>query len=102
MENLPGDISLQLLREISRVLEENRIQHANFGDRIIFMSICITTSITEQTKIQQFVIRILWKVTTYAKRFLKEHWSFLGPGAEEKLYGTHIFKPTVRGTILWR
>ena len=32
------------------------------------------------------------KVSDYAEYFLKEHWSFLGPGCEEKWYGTHTYK----------
>ena len=33
------------------------------------------------------------EVRDYAKRFPGGHWSFLGPGDEEKWYGTHICKP---------
>ena len=32
-------------------------------------------------------------VAAYAKRFTKGHGSFLGPGTEEKWYGTHTHKP---------
>ena len=29
----------------------------------------------------------------YAQKFPEGHWSFLGPGCEEKWYGTATFKP---------
>ena len=32
-------------------------------------------------------------VRDYAHRFPKGHWSFLGPGTEEKRHGTHTCKP---------
>ena len=45
-------------------------------------------------------------MTECARRFTQGHWSFLGPGAEEKWYGTHAHKPdgerdkTAEGTML--
>ena len=32
-------------------------------------------------------------VSDYARRFPRGHWSFLGPGSEEKWYGTHTNRP---------
>ena len=32
-------------------------------------------------------------VANYARRFLLGHWSFLVPGSDKKLYGTHVCKP---------
>ena len=37
-KNFPGHTTLQLLREIQKIMEENRIQREQFEDRIIFMS----------------------------------------------------------------
>ena len=37
-QNLPGHTTLQLLREIQKIMEENRIQREQFEDRIIFTS----------------------------------------------------------------
>ena len=31
------------------------------------------------------------KVNNYARRFQLGHWSFLGPGDEDKSYGTHTY-----------
>ena len=36
--------------------------------------------------------RNLDNVAEYARKFAPGHWSFLGPGSEEKWYGTHIYK----------
>ena len=33
-------------------------------------------------------LKISVAVTNYARRFPREHWSFLGPGSQKKLYGT--------------
>ena len=33
-----------------------------------------------------------YKVANYARRFLRGHWSFLGPGSEKKWYGTYSVK----------
>ena len=33
------------------------------------------------------------QVKNLAKRFPRGHWSLFGPGNEEKLYGTHTYKP---------
>ena len=33
------------------------------------------------------------EVAGYARRFLRGHWSFLGPGSENKWYGTYSDKP---------
>ena len=33
------------------------------------------------------------QVRDYAKKFQRGHWSFLGPGNEEKWYGTYTHKP---------
>ena len=33
------------------------------------------------------------RVTEYARRFTRGHWSVLGPGSEKKWYGTYSGKP---------
>ena len=33
------------------------------------------------------------RVTEYARRFMRGHWSFPGPGSEKKWSGTHVCKP---------
>ena len=46
------------------------------------------------------------RVTGYARRFTRGHWSILGPGSEEKWCGTHTHQPnrewdeTVEGMML--
>ena len=33
------------------------------------------------------------RVSEYARRFTRGHWSFLRPGSDKKWYGTHGSKP---------
>ena len=33
------------------------------------------------------------RITEYARRFTRGHWSFRGPGSEKKWCGTHVSKP---------
>ena len=42
---------------------------------------------------EKIVLRMLTRVTEYARRFTRGHWSVLGPGSEKKWYGTHVNKP---------
>ena len=49
---------------------------------------CSMTSIGQEEVMMEFVFRIQKKVTEYAKRFSRGHWTFLGPGDEKKWYGT--------------
>ena len=36
-------------------------------------------------------------VAEYARKFSRGHWSFLGPGSQEKWYGTYTHKPDGSG-----
>ena len=49
---------------------------------------CSTASIGQQKETMKFVFRIEKRSKRYAKRFLQGHWTFLGPGDEQKWYGT--------------
>ena len=33
------------------------------------------------------------RVTEYARKFIRGHWSFPRPGSEKRKYGTHVCKP---------
>ena len=50
------------------------------------------TSFGGKQETKKLVFRILQEVAAYAQNTLKGHWSFFGPGTEEKLYGAHIHK----------
>ena len=55
---------------------------------------CAMTSIGQKVKkISKNVFSNSLNVRENAHRFPKGHWSFLGPGTEEKRHGTHTYKP---------
>ena len=51
------------------------------------------TSIGQREEIQKDVLQIPKKVKTYAKKFSRGHWTFLGSGDEKKWYGTLSYTP---------
>ena len=87
-----GHTILDLLHEIHRKMTENRIKPEQLEDRIIFMSMYNDIGGTKEGNFK----KCIWNssdVEAYAHRSPKRHWSFLGPGTEEKRYGTHTCKP---------
>ena len=90
--NIFPDKMLELLHEIQRKMAENRIRPKVFKDRIIFMSMYNDIDWTTDGHLEKCVSNFI-EVKTYANRFWKGHWSFLGPGTRETWYGTHTFKP---------
>ena len=68
----PGLTSLEILQKIQKDLQRGKSEK------------CISNS--EQ-------------VTDYAKRFSRGHWSFLGPGDDEKWYGTLSYTPEGNDSI---
>ena len=83
---------MQLLWEIRRRMEENQVLPEQVEDRIIFMSMY---NVTDWRKVgnKDMCMSNTSSVAAYARRFLKGHRSFLGPGSAEKWYGTHSHKP---------
>ena len=71
---------LFFLQKIQQDLERRNIQPEEFKDRIIFMSM-------RNTNVEDFVSNAE-KVKNYAMRFSQGHWTFSGPGSEEKWYGS--------------
>ena len=47
----------------------------------------------ENEETERIVLRILFKIADYARKFPSGRWSFLGPGCGKKWYGTHVNKP---------
>ena len=88
----PGHLTLGLVREIQKKMTEITIRPEQFRDRIIFMSMYNDTDWTKDGK-PQMCMSNSFEVKAHANRFPKGHWSFLGPGTEEKWYGTHTYKP---------
>ena len=50
---------------------------------------CSQTLYGEKKKIEEKCKSNAPEVADYARRFLRGHWSFLGPGSEKKWYGTY-------------
>ena len=75
-----GFSSLSILQEIQQDLERKNIQPEEFKDRIIFMS--IFNDIEWKTNDENWISN----VKNYAMKFSQEHWTYLGPGSEEKWY----------------
>ena len=68
----------------------NPPENPGFGDRIIFMSMFIDIDWTKRGNSGQCISNSE-QVKNYAKRFSQGHWTFLGPGDEMNLYGTHSY-----------
>ena len=83
-KKFPGFSSLSLLREIQNVLETKNIKPEYFKDRIIFMS--MFNDIVWK-KVDDNCISNAEEVKNYGMKFPPGHWTFLGPGSEEKWYG---------------
>ena len=73
-----GRFKLQIHQMIQDKREACQTSPEESKDRIIFMSMFND---------------IDWKVKNYARRFPLGHWSFLGPGEKDKVYGTRNDKP---------
>ena len=86
-----GFSSLSLLREIQNDLETKNIKPEYFKDRIIFMS--MFNDIVWK-KNDDNCISNAEEVKTYGMKFPPGHWTFLGPGSEEKWYGDSTSDPT--------
>ena len=65
----------------------------DFQDRIIFMSMYNDVDWSQGKEIFKTCVSHSAEVKAHAHRLPKGHWSFLGPGTEEKWYGTHTYKP---------
>ena len=84
-KNFQGFSSLSTLCEIQQDLEKRKIQPEEFTDWIIFMS--MFNDIVCNTNDENCVSNAE-KVNNYATRFSEGHWTFLGPGLEEKWCGS--------------
>ena len=77
---------------ISERDSDQKMAAEEFEDRIIFMSMFNDIDRKVRTS-PMYVSANSLKVRDDAKRFQKRRWSLLGPGDEEKWYGTHDYKP---------
>ena len=81
--------TLNLLREIQKMMAENRIRREQFGDRIIFMSMLSMYKEFDWTKDVnlKMCISISEEVKAYANRFPKGHWSVFSNYAQDRNLG---------------
>ena len=70
-------------------LETKNIKQEDFKDRILFMSMF---NDIDWKKNDEHCISHAEEVRNYPMKFMHGHWTFLGPGSEEKWYGDTIKK----------
>ena len=82
----PGHTTRGMLREVQKMMEEElRIKPKDFKDRIVFMS--MSNEIDRNRQGNDEVCNYnSSRVSEYARRFLKRHWSFLGRGEQMECY----------------
>ena len=75
-------------------MTESKCEPEQLKGRIIFMSMFNDIDWRKRGNKEDCITNAL-RVTEYARRFTRGHWSFPGPGSEKKWYGTHVNKPDV-------
>ena len=79
-------LGLWFLDEIQNMMTESKCEPQRFKGRIIFMSMFYGIVWGEKGNTARCEFNS-------PRRFPRGHWSFLGPGSEEKRYGTYTDKP---------
>ena len=79
---------MSILQEIQKDLARKNIQPEEFKDRIIFMSMF---NDIDWKKNDENCISNAEKVKNYAMKFSQGHRDILGPGSEEKWYGSSSY-----------
>ena len=91
-KRFPGITTLCLLEKIQSLMTDLQCEPEHLTDRIIFMS--MYNDIEWKAKgSKERCEYISQTVANYARKFLRSHCSFLGPGSEEKWYRTYTDKP---------
>ena len=88
----PGFATLEILEETQKMMTEVKCEPEHFQGRIIFMSTYNDSDWGKRGNKEKCIANAL-RVTGYARRFTRGHWSFLGPGSEKTWYGTDVCKP---------
>ena len=83
----PGHTTMQILEEIQKMMDEMQCEPEPFTGLIIFMSMYNDT-VRRSKDFEEMCIANSLTVAEYAKLFSPGHWSFLGPGSENKWYGS--------------
>ena len=87
-----GFTSIQILRQIQKDLNAGPRNPEQFQEIVLFVSMFNDIDWKKNGNSAECI----WTskhVSDYAKEFPRGHWSFLGPGNEEKWYGTYAHKP---------
>ena len=92
VENIPGIMTFGLLEKIQSLMRDLQCEPEHFNDRIIFMSMYNDIAWREKVNTERCEYNSQ-TVANYARRFPRGHWSFLGPGSEEKWHGTYTNRP---------
>ena len=88
----PGPTRVGKLNQIQQMMGQLQCEPENFTGRIIFMS--MFNDIVWDAKGSDEICENNSKTNKQCARgFPRGHWSFLGPGSEEKWYGTYDQKP---------
>ena len=91
-KNLSGFTTLGILDETQKMMTELKCEPEHFQGRIIFMSMYNDIDRRKRGN-KNNCIANAHRVSEYARRFIRRHWSFPGPGSEMQWYGTHVCKP---------
>ena len=96
MENrwqiFPRLTTFGFLEQIQEFMKEQNCDPEQFKGRIIFMSM-FNDIVWPQKGNEEQCKSNAHEVADYPRRFLRGHWSFLGPGSDKKWYGTYSDKP---------
>ena len=87
-----GFTTLGILEEFQKIMTELECELEQFKGRIIFMSM-FNDIVWDAKGNEEICANNSETIKQYAQRFLGGHWSFLGPGSEDKWYGTYTDKP---------
>ena len=92
VENFPGFTTLGILDEIQKtMISELKCEPGHSEGSIIFMSMYNDIGWRKRGH-RENCFANAHRVTGYARRFTRGHWSFLGPGSEKTWYGTDVSK----------
>ena len=83
---------VRVLTQIQEFMKELKCDPEQFNERIIFMSMFNDIVWGAQGNEEKCKSNV-HEVADSVRRFLRGHWSFLGPGSEKKWYGTYSDKP---------
>ena len=89
-KNFPLSTTVGIITEIQKMMAEIKCEPEQFQGRIIFMYKYI---IWRRLGNHENCMANSMNGAACAKKFPHGCWSFLGPGCEKKLYGTHVSKP---------